>query len=211
MPVWIVLPVLAAVVGGLAWWWRRAADRRLILVGLACGLVSYWLIHAARASWDYAHLTEWSRYGVLPQFGLALAIGGGWSGQFGTPFTRRQAQMVAILIAVLTLLQIPRGVIGSPFDIPDQADVLRLIDAVDARCRELEVSGSDAGAVLRGRAADAVAALVGGAAIDREAAGHAIEQIPGSQYNRWRYLRGSTHPRERTAAERADLVRLLLP
>lgn len=185
-PVWIAIPVVIALVAGLIWWWRRATDRRLILLGLAFVLVSYWLIHSARARWEYDRLAGWSRYAVYPQMGLALILAGGWPGGFGTPFTRRQARAIGMLTAVLFVTQLTRGFCNSPTGLTEQMEALRQVDRVSERCRELGISATDAAAVLPS------------------------EDIPGGDKNRWWFLRGSDHPRELTAEELAELPAKLM-
>jgi hypothetical protein len=187
LPIGVVLLLVATSCIALIWCWRRAGDRRLIVLGLGFVFSSYWLIQSARVGWDYARLTEWSRYGVFPQMGLALILAGVISTGYKTPFTRSQAKAVALFIGILTLLHLPRGICNSPMNIPEQAEVLLEVDRVDERCRALGVSAADARSVL------------------------SLTQIPGGDQNRWDYLRGSNQPQKWTATELAELRSKLLP
>jgi hypothetical protein len=180
-PIWMTIPLLIILGVALAWWWRRTADRRLFLLGLGFILISYWLIHSARAAWDYPFIITWSRYEVYPQFGLALLIGGGWPCNPNIPLTRRQMRSVGVFVLVLMVIQFPRGFFGSPAELPQQGEALRQIDRVEERCRELRVSAADAASLLPS------------------------DDIPGGDKNRWWFLRGSAHPREFTPAERDQL------
>lgn len=190
LPVWLVVPVLIAVLVLGTWWWRQARDRRLMLLGLGLIGSSYLLVYSARSGWLYSQMVEpaFSRYHLLPHLGLVLFFCGGLPGRAGRWFTpaedgsvsARQRRFVFALIGVCFLLHLPRGLIfGSPTgwqpfeSVRDQVAVLRRIEEVDARCRQHHI----------------------GAAAAREALGKL--DIPWSEglLDGWEFLRGSDDPR----------------
>jgi hypothetical protein len=150
----LVLLPLAAVAG---WWLWRAPQRRLPLLGLGMIISSYWLVYSARGTWSYDEARmfypDWSRYHLLPQLGLALFVCGGlprWA-MTSPELSKRQVWIVAGLIVLQMLVQLPRGVLGTyafRIDNSEQLAVLRQIDEMDARCREHHLAADAARAVL---------------------------------------------------------------
>jgi hypothetical protein len=141
--------VLAGLVAAGAWWWRRARERRLLLLGMGAVISANLLVYSARAAWDYEDMTGagWTRYHLLPQWGLALFVAGGLTltrRASEGPLTRRQVVWVAGLIAVCFGMQLPRGVVGRFRLNPKQEARLRHIEEVDARCREYHIGSEDA-------------------------------------------------------------------
>jgi hypothetical protein len=188
-----VPPALVAVVwvglaGVGAWWWVQAPRRRLLLLGLGVIFGGYLLPYSARAGWGYAGVMTqpaWGRYHLLPQLGLALFVCGGLPGRAGRWFApgeslgARQARGLAVLVGVCFVVQLPRALVCYPAYDPGQKALLRRVEEVDARCREHGVSA--------------------------EAAREALPKLDlgkwASDVNGWEFLRGSPHPRERSAAE----------
>jgi hypothetical protein len=139
-----VVLVLAAVAA--VWWWRRAPDRRLLVLGLGMIGSAYVLVYSARAEFAYeGTMTQpnWSRYHLLPQLGLALFVVGGLPAGQGRHFvllpeglSRRQARVLALLVAGLFLIQTPRALLGYFVPLPgverfarDDAERQRLVEA----------------------------------------------------------------------------------
>jgi hypothetical protein len=191
------VPVVPVLLAGLAlvvaWWWRQAGQPRLMLLALGLILTSYGLAYSARADWPYEksgaplYQVGWSRYHLLPQLGLALFISAGFirstersvrstPGSAPISLSARQIRVLAILILVLLIVQLPRGIIGTyafNSDTREQLAVLRQIAATDALCRQHHISAADARAALPARS------------------------IPGSmeRVDSWELLRGSGDPR----------------
>lgn len=184
-PLPVVFAALALLALAGAWWWRGAPHRRLLLLGLGFILGNYLLVYGARAEWSYVvQLHTWSRYHLFPQLGLALFVCGGvprWEGGRlrllpAGVLSGRQFRALAALVGVLFLVQSPRGAIGAWLwtrGYAEQQRVLRQIDAMDARCRQLH--------------------------IDRDTAREALPplEVPESwgRENGWLLLRGSADPR----------------
>lgn len=175
--------VFAVVVWFAARWWRQARQHRLLLVGIATLLASYLLTYSARADFVYEkHMTrlEWSRYHLLPQLGLALFVAGGLPGKEGRWFclpgsgvlSLAQVKALAALMVICWAIQLPRAVLSHPVQTPDQAELLRRMEAVDARCREHHISADEALAALGKLDLGAYASSVDG----------------------WAFLRGSDDP-----------------
>jgi len=195
---WVVLPpaavivVLVLVAGLAAWWWRQAPVRRLLVVGLAFILASYVLTYSARASWSYERLLHaWSRYHALPQLGLALFVCGGlprWHARWhigpAAGLSTRQMKALGLLTGVLLLVNFPRGMADTPAYNPEQMNLLRRIEAVDARCRAHHISADTARA--------------------------ALPRLPvpdwDNEHNGWVFLRGSNDPRPVSPAEARRLL-----
>jgi hypothetical protein len=169
-----VLLVLVAV--GVLWWWRRAPRRDLVLLGGACVVLHYGLVYAARGAWPYDTILRfWSRYNLFPWLGVVLAVAGGLRRPVASAaspgLTKREAWWIAGLIVVLMLVQLHRGIVGTPLPEPDQAEVLRKVDEVDAKCR------------------------AGG--VSREAARRVLEPLPAPgdrSFDAYRVLRGGVEP-----------------
>jgi hypothetical protein len=161
-PRWLVPAALIFLAGvGMAWWGWEApepAQRRLLLVGLACIGATYWLTYSARAAWGYdgmMYFPNWSRYHLFPQAGLVLLICAGWQRWEGTWFqlrpagtlSPRQRKGLAALIVIFFVCQLPRAIAVTIHD-PTQQEVLRFIEDVDARCRAHHIDADTARSVL---------------------------------------------------------------
>ncbi len=192
-PLYLLPLVLAGLIGAGAWWWRLASRRSLLLLGLAFIFTSYFLIYGIRSQFAYERIAVWSRYQVFSHVGLVLFICGGlprWqqglvaSAGAWSP-THNRVWIVSLL--VLVSIQMPRsvGYTMSSFE-TRQREQLRLVDAVDERCRQYGISADAAQAALP------PVVMAGGSEID----------------NAWELLRGSVAPRELAAAE---VRRLLQP
>jgi hypothetical protein len=199
--VWPALLVVAA------WWWwgASAAGRRLMLLGLGFIFVSYLLVYSARADWTYEgymNRPNWSRYHLQPQLGLALFVAGGmtryagwWRLTDGAALTPPQVLVLLCLVAVLLMLAIPRTIWTKFGDDPGQQEqqqqALRLIDAMDARCRQYRIAGATAREAL--------------------AATRGPLDVPGSlgREDGWELLAGSPDPDPSVTPEEAQ--RLLAP
>jgi hypothetical protein len=181
-----VLGLLILAVAGVLWW-RRAAEHRLFVLGLAFIILSYLLIYSARAGWPYSQIRDWSRYNVFAQLGLAMVVCSGCNRSLNrnasSRLSPRQIWTVALLIAILFIINLPRGYIGTLAANPDQARTLQRLDEVDARCRANRISAADARAVL--------------------------DDLPmpgGGCDNAWRFLRGSDDPVPHTETETRRLL-----
>jgi hypothetical protein len=194
--------VLALLAAAGVWWWRGVRQHRLMLLGLGCIFLSYVLVYGARSEEGWYYLTPdgrglhtWSRYHLFPQLGLALFVCGGlprWQGSRlrldpAGALSRRQFRWLAGLVVVLFLTQAPRGVVGCvawTAGYARQQEVLRQIDAVDARCRRLHIG--------RDTAVQALPFL----------------DVPdsGERENGWLLLRGSPDPRPVTAEDARRLL-----
>jgi hypothetical protein len=163
VPLPLVPIILIGLVALAGWWWRPAlrgggpsAGLRFMPLGLALIVLPYWLVYSARADWGYeGKMTTltWNRYHLLPQLGLALLVCGAMPARRPAlapqgRLTRPQARMVAILIGLCFLVQLPRGV-ASFLDLPGQQAVLQRIERVDALCREHHISARAAREALR--------------------------------------------------------------
>jgi hypothetical protein len=196
LPAVFVIVALLAVAG--AWWWWRAPCRRLLLLGLGFILASYFLVYGARSTWPWAAkpwMHTWSRYHLLPQLGLVLFVCGGLPRGQGRWFclspagglSFRQFQVLTVLTGALFVVQLPRGMIGADYwtsEAAEQREVLRQIDAMDARCRQLHVGRDTAVAALPRR------------------------EVPSSwgRVNGWQLLRGSADPRPMSVEEARRLL-----
>jgi hypothetical protein len=158
---WLVACVLVVLFAAAGWWWwqARPANRRLMLLGLGLIFSSYVLVYSARARW--AETTEmcgagWSRYNLLPQFGLALFVCGGLPAFADRrlklnpdgSLTRRQIAGLAGLMVLFFLIQTPRAIIGAYYTIPEQQNYLRYIEGIDACCRQHHIGADVARRVL---------------------------------------------------------------
>ncbi len=199
----LIVGVVLTLAVQAAWrWWRVAPRHRLLLLGIGLIFASYLLVYSARAflflpeAGEETPINEprWSRYHLLPQLGLTLFVCGGlpaWSGRrfelrSDGGLTRRQTRNLAVLIVLCFLVQLPRAVIGanSSFDLPQQMESLRHIEAVDRCCREQRIGA--------------------------EAARRCLPplNIPWSigSVNGWVFLRGSADPVERPDEEVKQLL-----
>jgi len=140
--------LLVGVAAGAGWWWRRAPRRDLVVLGLAFIILHFGLIYSARAGWSYDQLRGWSRYTVFPWLGVVLAVAGGLRRPADTELTARQAWRLGLLILGLMLVNLPRGILGTPIRPEEQPRVLRQVDEVDRKCREAGVPAEAAWRVL---------------------------------------------------------------
>jgi hypothetical protein len=142
---WLVPVVLVGLAGLTAWWWRRAADRRLLWLGLGLIVGHYFLSFSFRSAWSYdTQMVDWSRYHLSPFLGMVLIACGGLRGRLPESggLTRRQVRLVVGLVAALFAVQLPAGIVSwnrNDFGAAEQRAVLRRVDEVDARCRELHI------------------------------------------------------------------------
>jgi hypothetical protein len=198
-----VFVLLALLTAGGVWWWRGVRQYRLLLLGLGCILANYVLVYGARSQEGWNYLTAngyglhtWSRYHLFPQFGLTLFLIGGLPRCEGHRLqldpagllSARQVKFLLGLVAILFVIQAPRGVIGGRFwtvHYPQQQAVLRQIDAMDSRCRQLR--------------------------IDRETAVQALPVLTvpesGKRENGWLLMRGSPDPRPMDRDEARQLLK----
>ena len=116
---------------GLVFWWGLAPARRLLAVGVALILSSYWLIYSARAEWGYERSATWGRYQLLSHLGLVLIVAGGLPRLAGRRWAR--LEVVAGLFALLLLAQLPRAYVI--YEFPQQQAALQFIADVDRHCR----------------------------------------------------------------------------
>lgn len=185
--------ILLTVAG--VWWWRRAPARGLVVLGLGFILANYLLIYGARADWPYEpQLRHWSRYNVFPQLGVALIVCAGlprWQDGMRRRdqpghFSKDRIRTLTRWILVLFVLQLPRGLIGTPMPDPRQPEVLRQVEDMDARCRAYHITSETARRVL--------------------------EPLPmpnggeGAGGNAWSLLRGSDDPHPLSDAEARRLL-----
>jgi hypothetical protein len=193
----VVVPfVLVLLLAAGAWWWWRAPHRSLLLLGLGFIGCSYFLIYGTRSEWPYERLVSWSRYQVFSHLGLVLFLSGGlprwrgWlvagEGRAGRLAPTRNVLWLAVLVG-LGITQVWRSL---PYYDPHQAEQLRLVDAVDARCRQYHISASDARAALEPMP------MVNGGEED------------WCRCSAWDLLRGSDDPRP---VEPEEVRRLLAP
>jgi hypothetical protein len=188
VPLALVPIILVGLVGLLAWWWRPALRSgigvRLLPLGLVLIAVPYLLFYSARADWGYERMTllSWNRYHLMPHLGLTLLVAGGLPARLqgrltdGAGMTRTQARLLALLLGVCFLVQLPRALLGYlPFDalVAEQRPLLRKIEEVDARCREYHISTAAA----------------------QEALEPLLLQELHPSFNGWKFLRGSDAPR----------------
>jgi hypothetical protein len=150
-PVIVLLVLLFCLAG---YWWWLARDRRLLLLGAGCILVSYVLTYSARAEWPYHQLRTWTRYHVFPHLGLVLFICGGlprwqrWLLQDWTAPAAHWRRFVLCLVLariceLIFIVQMPRSLFSVTGNSQQQRELQR-IAAVDARCRELGISAETA-------------------------------------------------------------------
>jgi hypothetical protein len=193
VPVPLVVLVAAGLGIGLLVVARRApASRRLLILGVGMVLSSYWLTYSARGTWHYEGVMNqlnWSRYHLLPQLGLALAVAAAATLHWppGPALLPWQSRQLAILIALLFLLHLPRGIgagWGAEYE-PQQA-VLRHVEDVDALCRRHHISAETAQAALP------------------------YLEIPNAfrRENGWEFLRGSPDPDPTITPEQARALLL---
>jgi hypothetical protein len=165
MPIWLVVPILLAILALGIWWWRQATEHRTMALGLAFIATTYMLCYSARARWDYEQMVTpaFSRYHLLPHLGLVLYFIGGLTGRAGRWFVpensnamnARQRRFAYLLISICFVVQLPRGLLcSSPTgwtqfaEVRAQQDALRRIEEVDARCRAHRIDIADARNVL---------------------------------------------------------------
>lgn len=146
-------PAVAAVLfvgvaAGAGWWWRRAPRRDLVVLGLAFVVLHFGLIYSARAGWTYDQLRGWSRYTVFPWMGVVLAVAGGLRRPADTELTTREAWRLGLLILGLMLVNLPRGVLGTPIRPAEQPRVLLQVEDMDRKCREAGIPAEAAWRVL---------------------------------------------------------------
>jgi hypothetical protein len=187
-------PVVAAVLFvavtiGVRWYWKQAPRPDLLILGVVLITLHYILAYAARVAWPYdTVLHTWSRYNVFPWLGVALGVAGGLyrpAGAAGAAaLTARETRLLRRALVALLLLNLPRGIIGTPPTEPEQAAVLRRVGEVDDRCRKEGISAEAARRIL-----DPI-------------------PMPGDRgFDAWRLLRGSDHPRPFTDAEVSRLLK----
>jgi hypothetical protein len=151
-PLAVVPVVLLGFIGVVVWWWRPVKNRRLLVLGTALIVMSYWLVYSARAEWGYdgmMMLPNWGRYHLLPQLGLALLVVGGLP-RYKSPLepdgalSPLQLRLLYFMIATLFVIQLPRAIFATPLADTAQYAVLRQIEETDTRCREHHISADTA-------------------------------------------------------------------
>jgi hypothetical protein len=121
---WVAIP-FSALFCLAAWWTWWAPHKPLVVLGLGLVLTAYMLVYSARparAGWPYEHFmwhSNWSRYHLLPQLGLALFVVGGlprWHTRVRLDpaggLSRWQVCALVVLIGTLILIQLPRGILA---------------------------------------------------------------------------------------------------
>lgn len=222
LPIAVVVVVLVGLVIAAAWWWRGAPARPLLVLGLGLILGSYVLTYSARADLiGEARMNQpnWSRYHLFPQLGLVLVVCGGLSGRRLDPagtLSWQQTRGLLLLIAVLFILQLPRGLLARWPAATNPEEQLALLRSDPWRwCRQAwedwreDRPRAEQLAVLRRIGEmDArcrqqrIAAPTARAALD-------WLKIPGCQpwENGWDLLRGSDDPLPHTVEEVRKLLR----
>jgi hypothetical protein len=200
-----LVPLVLGTLAFLGWaWWRQVrtfACRRLMLLGLALVLASYWLIYSFRSAWPYeAMMAGWTRYNLVPFLGLIFFLCGGLPSREGSLFqldtagalTRAQAGALGLLTALLLLLQYPQGLLGHrqrDRDPAPQWAALKRIEIIDEQCRAHGIAATTARQVL--------SPLI---------IPHSGDPEP--RINGWAFLRGSPAPQSLSTD---DARRLLVP
>jgi len=145
---WVALVLLGLVA---LWAWLRGPRPGLVVLGLGMIVGSYLLIYGARY---HSGLDEringyvWNRYHLQPQLGLALVICGALPLRKDAALSRRETGILGLLLVLLFLIHAPRAWHTLDPLQPEQAAVLRHIDAVDALCRQERIDANTARAVL---------------------------------------------------------------
>ncbi len=179
---------LAAVTYLVVRWWRRAPRRDLVVLGGAFVVLHFGLVFGARAVWPYdTMLRGWSRYNLFPWLGVVLGLVGGLrrsgGGDAPSGLTAAEARRLGIATVALLVVNLPRGILGTPPAVAGQPEVLTRVDVVDATCRA--------------------------EGIPPDAARRALDPLamPGDPgFSAWKLLRGASAVRPRTH----DEVRALL-
>jgi hypothetical protein len=214
--VWLAWTLLL-IVG--VWWWRGAGRGRvLIFVGTVTIFAAYLLVYSARADWPYdeyrMNQPNWTRYHLLPQLGLALALVGGlmrWPFFSTATLSRWHLVATAGLIGTLFVLQLPRIFLTTlSEDSPEQLAALHHVEAVDAICRREGISADTA--VVAMHLQDGIEEPQWWERVEVDQ--HWVElgalDIPGCLHriNGWRFLWGSAHPDPNMPVDRArELLR----
>jgi hypothetical protein len=199
----LLVPVVLAGLALAGWgWWRQGVraggSSRLLLLGMALLVLSYWVNYSFRTAWPYeGMMIRWTRYNLFPFLGLILFVCGGLPGRQGSLFQLEpsgrlsggQVRGLSILAGLLFLLQFPLGLLGHLRQDPDvsrQMASLRRIEDADDRCQAHGI----------------------GATTARQALGRF--EIPYSgeppRINGWDLLRGSPLPQEWTIDEAQRLL-----
>jgi hypothetical protein len=209
---WVAVPF--SILFCFAFWWTwRAPQKPLVLVGIALIGGSYLLVYGARADWaydDYMWHSNWTRYHLLPQLGLAFFIAGGmprWTSLSPNGnLSARQVIALLALIGFLFVLQLPRGIL-THVELKEgmEANPERFIYALPggrvADWRDARIHAEQVEAMRR---IEAVDALCRQHHIDAGVARRVLEPIrmtydaagdPQHESN-WQFLRGSPDPQE---------------
>jgi hypothetical protein len=142
---WLVpLPLGLLAVLAMLWAWK-GPHLRMMLLGLALILLSYFLIYSARAAWSYEQVSSWGRYQLWSHLGLTLFLVGGlprWHRWFLSwpPLTGTAIAMVLMLS--LLFAQLPRS--RALQDNGWERQELARVERVDARCREFHIAADRA-------------------------------------------------------------------
>jgi hypothetical protein len=199
----VLVPFILAglTVAGWCWWKqgvRAGGSSRLLLLGVALLILSYWVTYSFRTAWPYEEMmVRWTRYNLFPFLGLILFVCGGLPGRQGSLFrlqpsgglSGKQTRGLVFLTGLLFFLQFPLGLLGHLRQDPDvsrQMASLQRIEDAEQDCRRYGIAGTTA----------------------RQALG--MMDIPYSgepaQINGWDLLRGSACPRGWSVAEARKLL-----
>ena len=175
--VWAIVALEAAI--ALACW-RLSSKRRAMVVGAAFILISDLLVYSARADWSYVRTVHnWTRYHLFPHFGVVLfavvllqQLDRRWLSlrESGSLSGLQIAGIVALIGASLAA-HVPRSS-QAHFYIPEQIQMLRRVERVDAACRNAGISAETA----------------------RQALGMLQFPLSYDGDNAWEFLRGSRTP-----------------
>lgn len=188
IPTPIGIALAAGFLGVLTVLWRNVPDRRLLGLGLGLIGLTYALTYGARAAWLYDGVfnrPNWSRYHLLPQFGLTLLLIGALKPRAAGPLTRREARGAAALCGMLLVTQLPRAVLGMSPGYPDQQAAFQRIERLDIVCQERRIAAEQA----------------------RQALGHIPMPGAHAQENGVMLLRGSSNPRVYSPHEVRELLK----
>jgi hypothetical protein len=186
-----LVPVLLAMMTGIAAWWNRRASRRIILLAVGMILGHYLLTFSPRGGWLYdPDMLQWTRYHLVPWFGMVLLIVNGLAARNSRAETpvlgRRRAWQIGMLVVLLFTSQVVSLAIGwsrefKVFAI--QQSLLARVAEVDRRCQRYRISAADARAVLE-----------------------PVEVPMSGGLNGWDWLRGSDQPVEHSPEEVRKLL-----
>lgn len=145
-PQWLVWPLFALLILGVASICWKSQARALTVVGPGMILASYLLIFTARAYLPYKEMHSSSRYHLYAHLGLVLILSG-WPAVQRIAHRLSGAPVTAAgLLLLLGVTQLPRS--GPICYDPQQARDLRRIVQIDALCRQHHIHATTAREVL---------------------------------------------------------------